>query len=94
MLGPPVPSSTNPPPSPGVFLGGAVCIAIGVEFLVRNNAVGPQRRLPGFRQDLSLQFLVTEVCGVLVQDMSLGKCLMWDGKGKVAAGQWGIQHII
>jgi len=62
-------------PSPGEFPGRAVCVAIGVEFLIRNDAVGPQRPLPSFRQERALQFLVTEVCGVLVQDTPLGKRL-------------------
>jgi len=77
-----------------VFLDGAVCVAIRDEFLVRNDAVRLQRWLPGFHQEISLQFLVTEVGGVLVQDLPLGKRLVWDGKGKVAAGRWGIKHII
>jgi hypothetical protein len=44
-----------------------------VEFLIRNGTVEPQRLLPGFRQERSLQFLVTEVCGILVRDLPLGK---------------------
>ena len=69
-------SSTDPPPSPGVVLGGTVCVAIGVEFLVRNAAVGLERLLPGFRQEGSLQVLVTDACGVLVKDMPLSKRLV------------------
>src|SRR5437899_749328 len=72
----PVLSSTGPPPSPGVVLGGTVCVAIGVEFLVRNDAVGLERPLPGFRQEGSLQVLVTDTCGILVKDMPLGKRLV------------------
>jgi hypothetical protein len=57
-------------------LGGTVCVTIGVEFPVRNDAVGPQRPLLGFRQEGLLQVLVTDACGVLVKDMSLGKHLV------------------
>jgi hypothetical protein len=49
-----------------------VCGAIGVEFLIRHGTVGPQGLLPSFRQERSLQCLVTEVCGVLIQDLPLG----------------------
>jgi len=69
----PVRSSPADPPSPGKFPGGAVCVAIGVEFLIRNDAVGPQGPLLSFRQERSLQFLVTEVRGILVQDLPFGK---------------------
>ena len=69
-------ASTDHPPSPGVVLGGTVCVTIGVEFLVRNDAVGLERPLPGFRQEGSLQVLVTEACCVLVKDMPLGKRLV------------------
>ena len=71
--GMPMLSSPDYPPSPGEFPGGAVCGAIGVEFLVRNGTVGPQGPLPSFRQERSLQFLVTEAWGVLVQDTPLSK---------------------
>ena len=50
----PVLSSPDHPPSPGGFLGGAVCGAIGVEFLIRNGTVGPQWSLLSFRQERSL----------------------------------------
>jgi hypothetical protein len=63
-------------PSPGEFPGGAVCGAIGVEFLIRNGTVGPQGPLPSFRQERSLQYLVTEVCGVLIKDPPLDKRLV------------------
>ena len=87
-------SSPDCPPSPGEFPGGAVCGAIGVEFLIRNGTVGPQGSLPSFRQERSLQCLVTELCGVLIQDLPLSKRLVRDGQDKVAAGRWGIEHII
>jgi hypothetical protein len=66
-------SSPDAPLSPGKFPGGAVCVAIGVEFLIRNDAVGPQGPLLSFCQEPSLQFLVTEVCSILIQDLPLGK---------------------
>jgi len=69
-------SSPDDPPSPGKFPSGAVCVAIGVEFLIRNDAVGPQGPLLSFRQERSLQFLVTEVCGILVRELPLGKRLV------------------
>ena len=69
-------SSPDHPPSPGGLPGGAVCGAIGVEFLIRNGTVGPQGLLPSFRQERSLQCLVTEVCGVLIKDLPLGKRLV------------------
>jgi hypothetical protein len=56
--------------------------------------VGPQGPLPSFRQERSLQYLVAEVCGILIQDLPLGKRLVRDGQDKVAAGPWGIEHII
>jgi hypothetical protein len=90
----PILSSPDYPPSPGEFPGGAVCGAIGVEFLIRNGTVGPQGPLPIFRQERSLQYLVAEVCGVLIKDLPLGKRLVRDGQEKVAAGPWGIEHII
>jgi len=69
-------SSPDHPPSPGEFPGGAVCGTIGVEFLIRNGTVGPQGPLPSFRQERSLQYLVTEVCGVLIKNLLLGKRLV------------------
>jgi len=69
-------SSPDYPPSPGEFPGGAVCGAIGVEFLIRNGTVGPQGSLLSFRRERSLQYLVTEVCGVLKKDLPLGKRLV------------------
>jgi hypothetical protein len=48
-------------------------VAIGVEFLIRNDAVGPQGPLLSFCQEPSLQFLVTEVGSILIQDLPLGK---------------------
>ena len=69
-------SSPDDPPSPGKFPGGAVYVAIGVEFLIRNDAVGPQGPLLSFRQERSLQYPVTEVCGVLIKDLPLGKRLV------------------
>jgi len=53
-----------------------VCGAIGVEFLIRNGTVGPQGSLLSFRRERSLQYLVTEVCGVLKKDLPLGKRLV------------------
>jgi hypothetical protein len=50
-----------------------VCGAIGIEFLMRNSTMGPQGPLPSFREERSLQYLVTEVCGVLREDLPLGK---------------------
>jgi hypothetical protein len=72
----PVLSSPDHPPVLGEFPGGAVCRAIGVEFLIRNGTVGPQGPLPSFRQERSLQYLVTEVCGVLIKDLPLRKRLV------------------
>ena len=87
-------SSPDYPPSPGEFPGGAVCGAIGVEFLVRNSTVGAQGPLSSFRQERSLPYLVAEVCGVLIKDLPLGKRLVRDGQDKMAADPWGIEHII
>jgi hypothetical protein len=69
-------SSPDHLPSPGGFPGGAVCGAIGIEFLIRNGTMGPQGPLPSFREERSLQYLVTEVCGVLIEDLPLGKRLV------------------
>src|SRR5262249_7792150 len=87
-------SSAAPSPSSGMVFGRAVCVAIGLEFLVRNEAVVLQRSLLSFRQERSLQVLVTEGCGVLIQDTPLGKRLMCNGIGKVTAGRWRIEHVI
>jgi hypothetical protein len=69
-------SSPDHLPSPGEFLGGAVCGAIGVEFLIRNDTVWPQGLPRSFPQECSLQCLVTEICGVLIKDLPLSKRLV------------------
>src|SRR5262244_1851660 len=90
----PMLSLSDHTPSPEGFPDRPVCSAIGVEFLIRNGTVGPQGPLPSFRQERSLQCLVTELCSVLIKDLLLGKRLVCDGQDKVAAGPRGIEHII
>lgn len=72
----PVFASPYHPAAPGESPGGAMCVAIGVKFLIRNDTAGPQGPFTSFRQEGALQSLITDVRGVLIRDLPLSKRLV------------------
>ena len=70
---------------PGAFPGGAMCLTIGVEFLVGKGGTAGQWMLGSLDVQGLLQFLIAEGGRVLKGQMFFGKGAVGDGEDELAA---------
>ena len=63
--------------------GGAVTVAVRVEFLDGNRGMARDGAFGGFGGEVFSQLLVAEVGGVLVGDLTIGESLVGNREGKL-----------
>src|SRR6266566_3194820 len=80
--------------SPSPFLGRTVFLPVLVEFLVGNSGTAGKRLLGSLETKLFLQFLITDVCRILIGHAPLGKRLGGDGKCELAVLRLRDEHAV